>query len=164
MRYSVEIPRLLSLLTFGDPDAVVVGLNEFPADRRPDPRLVHVPFQVMIASFAIMALPLGWGGWLWWRRRGRPLPARYLWAVVAAAPFGLVALEAGWLVTEFGRQPWLAVGYMRLAEGVTPRTGLEWVFLAFLAVYVALTIGLIRLLLTPGRPRTGNPAAHLPQR
>jgi hypothetical protein len=53
---------------------------------------------------------------------------------------------------------------MRLAEGVTPRTGLEWVLLAFLAVYVALTIGLIRLLLTPGRPRTGNPAAHLPQR
>jgi cytochrome d ubiquinol oxidase subunit I len=164
MRYSVEIPKLLSLLTFGDPDATVRGLNEFPPDRRPDPRLVHVPFQVMIGAFALMALPLAWGGWLWWRRRGRPLPRVYLRAVLAAAPFGLLALEAGWLVTEFGRQPWLAVGYMRLAEGVTPRTGLPWVFLAFIAVYVALTIGLIRLLLTPGPPRTGNPAAQLAQR
>jgi cytochrome d ubiquinol oxidase subunit I len=162
MRYGVEIPKLLSLLTFWDPDAVVTGLHEFPADQRPDPRLVHVFFQAMVASALAMALPLVWAAWLWRRRRLTAPPRGFLWAVLAASPFGFLALEAGWLVTEFGRQPWLAVGYMRLAEGVTPRAGIEWVFLVFLAVYVALTIGLLRLLLSGGRPRTGAPFGGRP--
>jgi cytochrome d ubiquinol oxidase subunit I len=161
MRYAIRIPRLLSLLTFWDADAVVVGLNEFPADRRPDVRLVHLSFQVMVGSLAVMALPLGWAAWLLWRRRLRAQPRAFLWAVLAASPFGFVALESGWLVTEFGRQPWLAVGYMRLAEGVTPRGGIGEIFLVFLAVYVALTIGLLRLLLAGGRPRTEAPGGEV---
>ncbi|MFB3817973.1 MAG: cytochrome ubiquinol oxidase subunit I [Candidatus Methylomirabilales bacterium] len=162
MRYGLEIPKLLSLITFWDPDAVVTGLHAFPADRRPDPRLVHTFFQAMVGSFFVMAFPLAWAGWLRHRRRLTAPPRGFLWAVLGASPFGFLALESGWLVTEFGRQPWLAAGYMRLAEGVTPRAGIEWVFLVFLAVYVALTVGLLRLLLSGGRPRTGAPSGAGP--
>jgi cytochrome d ubiquinol oxidase subunit I len=123
---------------------------------------VHLPFQAMVGSFFVMALPLAWAAWLWYRRRATPPPRRFLWTVVVASPFGFLALESGWLVTEFGRQPWLATGVMRLAEGVTPRAGIEWIFLVFLAVYVALTIGLLRLLLSGGPPRTGPPFGARP--
>jgi cytochrome d ubiquinol oxidase subunit I len=81
-----------------------------------------------------------------------------LWLLLVASPFGFVALESGWLVTEFGRQPWIATGYMRVAAAATPRGGIAWVFLAFLAVYVALTVGLVRLLLHRQPVETGNPA------
>jgi cytochrome d ubiquinol oxidase subunit I len=161
MRYSIAVPGALSFLGFGDREAVVLGLHEFPPDRRPDPRPVHVSFQVMVGAFFLMLLPLLWAGWRWWRARPAALPRRALWLLVLSAPMGLVALEAGWLVTEFGRQPWLATGYMRLAEGVTPREGIAWIFLAFLGVYIALTAGLVRLLVTPVRPRTSGPTGQV---
>ena len=157
MRYAIRIPKLLSVLGFHDPEAVVVGLDAYPADQRPDPRLVHLFFQLMVGAFAVMALPLLWAGWRRWR--GRPDYSRgLLWLLLVASPFGFVALESGWLVTEFGRQPWVATGYMRVAEAVTPRAGIGWVFLAFFAVYVSLTIGLVRLLLHRRPAETGNPA------
>jgi cytochrome d ubiquinol oxidase subunit I len=72
-----------------------------------------------------------------------------LWAVALAAPFGMVALESGWLVTEFGRQPWIVTGYMRVAEGATPREGIGMVLFIFLLVYFVLTVGLLKLLARP---------------
>ncbi len=159
MKYGIPIPKLLSFLGYRDPNATVKGLNDFPPGTTPDPRLVHPFFQVMVGAFFVMLLAVAWFWWQRWRRREISSDKRLLRMLVIASPFGMIALEAGWLVTEFGRQPWIASGYMRVAEGVTPRTGIEVVFGVFLLVYIALTTGLLWLLLRPAPPRTGNPLA-----
>ena len=63
---------------------------------------------------------------------------RFLWAIVLAGPLGFVALEAGWIVTEVGRQPWIIYGIMKTRDAVTPMPGLIVPFLLFAAVYVFL--------------------------
>jgi cytochrome bd ubiquinol oxidase subunit I len=157
VRYSIEIPKALSFLGYRDFDAEVRGLNSFPAGTTPDPRPVHLFFQAMVGSFFVMlaATVLFW--WLRWRQRSVP-PGRWTLRLIAlASPFGFIALESGWMVTEFGRQPWVVVGYQRVSEGVTPREGVGVVFLVFVLVYLALTAGLLWLLLRgPLAPRTGN--------
>ncbi len=156
VRYGIEIPKLLSLLAHRDPDAVVQGLDAFPAGTVPDPRLVHPFFDLMVGSFFIMS---GSAAWFWWLRRRRGEVAadrRMLRAVLFASPFGMIALESGWLVTEFGRQPWIIQGYMRVSEGSTPDTGIVMVFLTFLAVYAALTFGLLKMLLRPSPDSSGS--------
>ncbi len=161
--YAIEIPGLLSFLGFRDFNAQVVGLNAFPPDARPNPIPVHIFFDLMVGSFFLMMLPLLWAAWRWLRLRKYQgwhwLDASrwMLWLTLLASPFGFIAIEAGWLVTEFGRQPWLAHNLMRLSQGVTPRAGIEWIFLTFVAVYIALTAGLIWLLLNPFGSRTANP-------
>jgi len=102
-----------------------------------------------VASFFIMLAAAFWFWWLRWRRREEPLDKWPLRALLFASPFGIIALESGWLVTEFGRQPWIARGHMRVAEGVTPQTSIGLVLVTFFAVYIALTVGLMILLLRP---------------
>jgi len=147
--YGIRIPKLLSLLAYRNPDALVEGLNAFPPGTTPDPRLVHPFFDLMVASFFIMLVAAVWFWWLRWRRREVPLDKWPLRALLFASPFGLIALESGWLVTEFGRQPWIAHGHMRVAEGVTQQTGIGLMLFTFAAVYLVLTAGLLKLLLRP---------------
>ena len=109
----------------------------------------------MVASFFLMLAPAAWFWWLRWRRREVPLDKWPLRALLLASPFGMIALESGWLVTEFGRQPWIARGHMRVAEGVTQQTSTGLVLLAFLIVYLALTIGLLILLMRPAPTEEG---------
>jgi cytochrome d ubiquinol oxidase subunit I len=147
--YAIRIPKLLSYLVHGNSDAVVEGLDAFPPGASPDPRLVHPFFDLMVASFFIMLAASAWFWWLRWRRREVPLGKWPLRALIFASPFGLIALESGWLVTEFGRQPWIVRGHMLVADGVTPQTGIGFVFLTFLVVYLVLTAGMLKLLLWP---------------
>ncbi|MGA7826655.1 MAG: cytochrome ubiquinol oxidase subunit I [Geobacteraceae bacterium] len=146
VRYGIKIPWALSLLAHHDPDALVEGLDAFPPGDVPDPRLVHPFFDLMVGSFFVMFVV---AAWYWWRRlrRGEALPGRRMLALVlAASPFGMLALESGWLVTEFGRQPWIVQGYMRVAGGVTPSGGIGLVLVLFLLLYLILTMGLLVLL------------------
>ena len=160
VRFGIEIPKALSFLAAEDFNAEVRGLNDFPPGTTPDPRLVHLFFDLMVGSFTLMLLATVWFWWRRWRERAVPAGRCLLRALVAAAPLGFVALESGWMVTEFGRQPWVVQGYLRTAEGVTPRSGIDVIFVAFLLVYIALTAGLLWLLLRgPFTPRTGNPVA-----
>ncbi len=154
--FGIEIPKMLSILAHRDPSAVVEGLDAFPPGDVPDPRMVHPFFDLMVGSFFIMSTA---AAWFWWLRRRRgevPLDRGVLYAVVLASPFGMIALESGWLVTEFGRQPWIIQGQMRVAEGATPNSGMIVVFLTFLAVYAALTAGLLKMLLRSSSAGTGN--------
>ena len=96
-------------------------------------------------GFAMLALA-GWAGWLWWRWRRLPDDRWFLCALVVAGPFGLIAIEAGWIVTEVGRQPWIIYGVMRTAEAVTPMPGLVVPFVTFTTVYVFLSVILVYLL------------------
>jgi cytochrome bd ubiquinol oxidase subunit I len=137
-RWAIEIPRALSLLAFHDPDAEVKGLLAFPREVWPNPLLVHLSFQVMIALGTLLATVAAI--WLVLRVRRRAEPAWYLRAVVFAAPAGFLALEAGWLVTEWGRQPYAAWGVLRTADSVTPVANLALPLAGFTLLYVFLGV------------------------
>jgi len=143
-RYAIEIPYLLSVLAFKDPHAEVKGLKEFPRDERPPVAVVHVAFQIMIAcGLAMIAVALV--GASYWLRR-RPLPDLFLRVLVFASPLGIIAIEAGWVVTEVGRQPWIIRGVLRTADAVTPMPHLTVPFLAFSVLYLVLGATVVVLL------------------
>lgn len=153
--YGIEIPKLLSVLAHRDPDALVEGLDAFPPGTTPDPRIVHPFFDLMVASFFIMLAAAVWFWWSRWNRRDVPMDKWLLRALLFASPFGMIALESGWLVTEFGRQPWIIQGHMRVAEGVTTQAGMGLVLFTFLVIYLTLTAGLLRLLVRPASAGKG---------
>lgn len=145
--YAIEIPYGLSLLAFHDPKAVVKGLEDFPRDEWPPVAIVHVAFQVMVAAGAAMAIVALWGAYLAWRRKSLPDSRWFLRAVVAASPLGFIAIEAGWTVTEVGRQPWIIQGVMRTAQAVTPMTGLKIPLITFTLIYIFLAVVVVWLLI-----------------
>jgi cytochrome d ubiquinol oxidase subunit I len=134
----VTVPRGLSLLAFHDPNATVQGLDAVPRDDWPNVRLVHLSFGVMVALGSYMALVGLWAGWLALRRRDLTTQRPFLWAVALATPFGFLAIEAGWMVTELGRQPWVIWGVLRTRDAVTPMPGLVVPFLTITILYCAL--------------------------
>ena len=135
-RWALEIPKGLSLLAFHDPDAEVKGLRAFPRESWPNTRLVHVAFQIMVGLGTLLAAVAAAG--LVLRIRRREPPRWYLRAVVLAGPAGFVALEAGWLVTEWGRQPFTVRDVLTTAQSVTPVGGLLVPFVAFGLLYAFL--------------------------
>src|SRR5689334_2946057 len=115
--WGIEIPRLLSLLAFHNPNAVVKGLNIVPLADQPPVNVVRFAFQTMVGIGTLLALIGLVYLFLRWRRRGLPRPV--LWAVVAAGPLSVVALIAGWITTEVGRQPWIVYQVQRVSQAVT---------------------------------------------
>jgi cytochrome d ubiquinol oxidase subunit I len=148
--YALKIPRLLSVLAYQDPNATVQGLDAFPPGTTADPRLTHLSFDLMVGLGFLMAIVVIWFWALRWRRREVPVGKWTMRAVLIASPLGLIAQELGWFTTEFGRQPWIAVGSMRVAQGVTPDSGIDAILVAFVVVYLALTVGLLRLVQVRG--------------
>ncbi len=139
-RYAIEIPYGLSLLAFHDPNAVVTGLLAFPRDQWPPTEIVHPAFDLMVGcGFALMGVSL-LALFLAWRRRRLPDGRWMLRALVACGPLGFVAIEAGWVVTEVGRQPWIIYNILRTADAVTPVPGLTVTFLTFTALYLVLAV------------------------
>lgn len=145
-RYSLEIPAGLSMLAYDDPDAEVKGLDDFPRDVQPPVAVVHLAFELMVAcGMAMMAVSL-WAALSWWRSRRLPTSRAFLTAVAFVSPLGMVAIEAGWTVTEVGRQPWIIQGVMRTTDAVTSVPGLWWSFAGYTALYAILG-GVVVLLL-----------------
>jgi cytochrome bd ubiquinol oxidase subunit I len=119
-RNSVEIlpiPGALSMLAYHDMNAEVKGLKDFPKADRPPVTLTFVMFRIMVGlGFAFLALL----GYAWYKRAGidgNPLLMRVL---VWTLPFPYIAIQAGWAVTEVGRQPWIVYGMMRTSDAVSP--------------------------------------------
>ena len=139
-RFAIQIPCGLSLLAAHHPDAVIVGLNDFPADEVPDTRVVHAAFQIMVASGMTLLALAAFAALNALRRRGLAVQHWFLRALVIAAPLGFIAIEAGWVVTEVGRQPWIIYGVMRTADAVTPMPGLIVPFTVFTLLYVLLSV------------------------
>lgn len=144
--WGIEIPYGLSLLTHHDPHAVVPGLEAFPRDEWPNVRIVHWAFDLMVVCGMVMLVLALWAGWRWWRTRCVPDDPWLLRALVWASPLGFIAVEAGWVVTEVGRQPWIIYGFMRTSEAVTPMPGLVVPFVAVTLVYLLLAVIVIFLL------------------
>jgi cytochrome bd ubiquinol oxidase subunit I len=139
-RYALEIPRGLSLLAFHDPDAEVKGLEAFPRADWPPVLPVHLAFQVMVGLGSFMALVAAWALALMARRRDLVAHRWLLRALAAAAPMGFICIEAGWVGTEVGRQPWVIQGVLRTAEAVTPMPGLVVPFVTFTLLYCFLGV------------------------
>lgn len=136
---ALALPKLLSVLAFADPDATVRGLLDFPRDQWPPLVVTHLAFDLMVGcGLAMVAVSaLAW----WLARKGRLWRARWALRLLAlAAPAGFVAIEAGWLVTEVGRQPWIVRGMMRTAEAVTPMPHLGVPLVAFAVLYSVLAV------------------------
>jgi cytochrome d ubiquinol oxidase subunit I len=148
-RWAIRIPRGLSLLAFHDPDAEVTGLNAFSRDDWPPVVPVHIAFQIMVALGTLMALVSLWALWRWWRGHSSDALAddrRLLRALAILTPAGFIAIEAGWTVTELGRQPWVVYGILRTADSVTPMPGLIVPFLVFTLLYLGLGVIVVYLL------------------
>jgi cytochrome d ubiquinol oxidase subunit I len=142
----VEIPRALSFLAFGDPDAEVRGLDAVNRDQWPPVSIVHIGFQVMVALGTYMALLSLWIVWTVARKRDVAANRLLLGAIVLALPMGFLATEAGWTVTEVGRQPWIIQGVLRTADAVTPMPGLIVPFTLFTLLYLFLGVIVVYLL------------------
>jgi cytochrome d ubiquinol oxidase subunit I len=139
----------------------VKGLDAVPRAQWPNVAVTHLAFDVMVGSAFAM---IGVGLWFWLARWRRREPGRWLLrALVAGSPLGIVALEAGWIVTEAGRQPWIVRGVMLTRDGVTPVSGVPATFFGFSLLYLALGTALALLLrrLATGAP--APPAATPPQ-
>lgn len=151
-RYAIEIPYALSMLAFHDPNAEVLGLEEWPREDHPPVAVVHIAFQIMIACGTAMALISVIGFFLAWRakrQRGSwsvPDGTWFLRSLMFAAPLGFVAIEAGWTVTEVGRQPYIIQGVMRTADAVTPVPHLTVPLVVFTLVYLFLSFIVVLLL------------------
>jgi cytochrome d ubiquinol oxidase subunit I len=139
VKYGVRIPYALSVLAFGDPDAEVKGLDQVPRDEWPPTLVCHLAFQLMVgagtalAALALLAL------WLRWRRPAALLAPWFLRLLVLATPLGFLAVEAGWTVTEVGRQPFIIYGIMRTRDALTPMPGIVYSLTGTLIVYAVLT-------------------------
>ena len=145
-KYSIEIPYLLSILAFADPQAEVKGLKAFPKEDRPPVAVTHFAFQIMVGLGTLLMLIGAIGLWGIWRRHSILDQPLFLKALVVCSPMGLLALEAGWVVTEVGRQPWIIHGIMRTKDAVTPLPGLAIPFIGFMILYFILGIVSVTLL------------------
>jgi cytochrome d ubiquinol oxidase subunit I len=137
--WAIEVPHGLSLLAYHEWNAEVRGLRTVPRADRPPVRVVHVGFQLMIALGSTMALVALWIGWTVLRGRDVAVQRRLLRGLVIVAPFGFIATEAGWVVTEVGRQPWVVQGVLRTADAVTPMPGLAVPLVTFTLLYLLLS-------------------------
>jgi cytochrome d ubiquinol oxidase subunit I len=146
VRFAIEIPYALSILAFADPHAEVQGLDAFPEELWPPVIVVHFAFQIMVAAgMGMLALVL-LGAFVWRRKGGPERSSLFLRTATLAAPLGVIAIEAGWTVTEVGRQPWIVQGVMRVRDAVTPIGGLWIHFTGFVSVYLGLGVVVIVLL------------------
>jgi cytochrome d ubiquinol oxidase subunit I len=145
--YGIQIPKGLSFLAAFDPNALVRGLESFPAADRPNPVLVHLSFDSMVGFGTLIGLLAALFWWMVIRHRKVPRWRPLLFGLVVSGPASVAAMEAGWFVTEFGRQPWIVYGVMRTSEAATSAPGLGLIFAIFVAIYAALALTTVRLLL-----------------
>ena len=146
VEFGIAIPKLLSLLAFHNPNATVRGLDTVPTALRPPVNVVRVAFQSMVGiGTLLVALSLVF---LWVRlRRGRlPVARWFYWAVGLAGPASVVALIAGWVVTEVGRQPWVVYRVMLTDQAVTGAQGIPIAYGTLVLAYVLVGCGVVWVL------------------
>lgn len=146
VNYAIEIPGALSFLAHGDFEKEVMGLDQFPEEHHPPVAVVHYAFQIMVGlGMVLVGLSLLYFISLWKKKKWH-FQRWFLWLFVLATPLGFIALEAGWTVTEVGRQPWIIYEIMLTKDAVTPIPGIKYSFFIFTAIYVSLA-GIVSFLL-----------------
>jgi cytochrome d ubiquinol oxidase subunit I len=151
VKYGIRIPKLLSLLALHDPNATVKGLDTVPADERPPVNVVRFAFQTMVGIGTLLALVGTAFIGVWLRYRRLPASPWFYRGVVAAGPLAFVALIAGWITTEVGRQPWIVYNVMRTTEAVTGANGIPVGYATLALVYLGLATAVAWVLTRLGR-------------
>jgi len=146
VNYKIAIPKALSFLAFGDFDAEVKGLNEFPKDEQPNVAIVHYAFQIMVGLGSMLMLTGFFFFFTNWKKKEWFSNPKFWLVFTLMAPIGFIALEAGWIVTEVGRQPWIIHNIMKTKDAVTPVPGIVYSFYTYVAVYTLLTIAVTWLM------------------
>lgn len=144
--YALRIPYALSFLAHGDFNAEVIGLDQIPDDEEPPVMIVHFAFQIMIGIGSLLALISLVFLFLNWRKKDLIYHPTLLKILTFCIPLGFIALEAGWTVTEVGRQPWIIYKVMRTKDAVTPMPGIQYSFYITLFVYLFLSVVLFWLM------------------
>jgi cytochrome d ubiquinol oxidase subunit I len=162
VKFGIAIPHGLSLLAFHSWNAKVQGLDSAPPGDRPPVNIVRIAFQTMVGVGTLMAL-LG-VVFLFVRVRRRRLPESpwFYRAVVLAGPASLVALIAGWVTTEVGRQPWIVYGVMRTSQAVTGAGGLPVGYGVLALVYLGVALAVVWVLRRLARAPLESPARREP--
>jgi cytochrome bd ubiquinol oxidase subunit I len=146
VKYGIAIPHLLSLLSFHSWNAKVQGLQSVPPSQRPPVNVVRIAFQTMVGIGTLFALLGIFYVVVWIRRRELPRSPWFYRALVAAGPLSVVALIAGWVVTEVGRQPWVVYRVMPTAAAVTGAKGIPVGYALLAAGYAVIACGLVWVL------------------
>jgi len=146
VEYAIEIPGGLSFLAHGDFDAEVIGLDQIPEDERPPTIVVHFAFQIMVGLGSLMMLIGFIYFFMRWRKWDYINSKWWLRLLALATPIGFIALEAGWTVTEVGRQPWIIYKVMRTKDALTPMPGIQFSLITVVFVYSILTLAVIWLM------------------
>jgi cytochrome bd ubiquinol oxidase subunit I len=162
IKRGIEIPHLLSLLSFHSWNATVQGLDAVPADQRPPVNVVRFAFQTMVGIGTLLAMLGVLFVVIWIRRKRLPESTWFYRALVAAGPLSVVALISGWVVTEVGRQPWVVYHVMLTADAVTGASGIPVGYATLAASYVVVGIGLAWVLLRLSRRPLDLPAEPSP--
>jgi cytochrome bd ubiquinol oxidase subunit I len=139
----IQVPNVLSFLTYKRWNAEVKGLKDFPQDTWPDNiPLLYYSYHIMVGLGTIMIAIMALSGLFLWRARLYSTPA-LLWALMLSIPFPYIATTAGWMTAELGRQPWVIYGLMRTMSGASPRVSAGnglFTLLGFMGMYMLLGI------------------------
>jgi cytochrome d ubiquinol oxidase subunit I len=147
----IAIPGLASILSnpADGTNTVIKGLDSFPKSERPTNRqvdVVHLAWDVMIGIGTLLSLLSIWYALTWLFRRDMPKSKPFLLVAAAGGVLAVLALEAGWVVTEVGRQPWIVFDYMRVSDAATTNQGVWITFIVILGLYVGLAVTLVLIL------------------
>jgi cytochrome d ubiquinol oxidase subunit I len=152
----IAIPGLASWLS--DPSTgtstVVQGLDSFPADERPttgEVNTVHLAWDVMVGIGTLLFLLSAWYWLAWIFRRDMPRSRLFLWVASGAGVAAVLAMEAGWVVTEVGRQPWIVRNHMKVEDAATTNDGVWITFIVVVAIYLALATTVVLVLRSMSR-------------
>ncbi|MGW0412520.1 cytochrome ubiquinol oxidase subunit I [Streptomyces collinus] len=167
VRYGVQLPDVASILAGFTPSTTIKGFDAIPAAVRPTDSavsIVHLAFDVMVATASLLLLLALWFAWLWWRRREVPTNRWFLRSSAVSGLVALVCLESGWVVTEVGRQPWTVVGLLLTENAVATQGNLWPLFATVLVIYACVAVGALYVLRTLRRrwSEQGTEAAVVP--
>ena len=144
-KYAIKIPYALSILAFGTPSSEVIGLDEFPAEEQP-PLEVHYYFDIMITIGMVM-IAISFIYWFGTRMKYTFVESNWFrWLIVLGGPLSMLAIESGWWLAEFGRQPWIMRGIMTVSEAATTSDYVGLMFVLFAILYLILGIGTVVIL------------------
>ena len=137
VEYALRLPKFLSILAHDNPNAEVIGLEEFPEDETA-PLFIHYLFDLMVGIgmflAALSTVFLVVSKW----KKAWAHSKFFLWAIVASGPLAMLAIELGWIFSEIGRQPWILWHVMKTTEGATTSDHVGSMFILFFGLYVVL--------------------------
>jgi cytochrome d ubiquinol oxidase subunit I len=162
IKFGIGIPHLLSLLSFHSWNARVIGLETVSASQRPPINITRLSFQTMVGIGTLLALLGLFYLFVRIRRRRLPLSPWFYRAVVVSGPAATVALIAGWVTTEVGRQPWVVYHVMTTAQSVTGASGIPVGYTALVITYIGVAGAMVWILRRLARSPLNLPAADAP--